>query len=112
MSESTPGWGPTPPPGPPYHLPPQPPRGGSLWLGLAIAVGSMALIWFGVAALPGSGGFDIFWLLFDWPFVLLLGGLVLAAIPRTSRTGGGILLGLGAGVLILGGICIALLASV
>lgn len=111
MSESTPGWGPTPPPGPPYHLPPQPPRGGSLWLGLAIAVVSMVLVWFGTIALSGTGGIDFSALAFGWPFVLLVVGIVLAAIPRTGRTGGGILLGLGAGILILGGVCIALLAS-
>ena len=43
------------------------------------------------------------------PIGLVLAGIVLAAIPRTTRTGAGILIGIGAGILILGGLCISLL---
>ena len=42
------------------------------------------------------------------PFALVLGGIVMAAIPRTTRTGAGILIGIGAGILIAGGLCFAL----
>ena len=45
------------------------------------------------------------------PFGLVLAGIVLAVVPRTTRTGAGILLAIGGGVLILGGLCIALIAG-
>ncbi|HRA07815.1 MAG TPA: hypothetical protein PKV13_14570, partial [Propionicimonas sp.] len=91
--------------------PQQPRGGGSLWLGLAISVGSMLLVFLLTIGVSNTGNFDILALLFGWPLLLLVGGLILAAVPKTSRTGGGVLLGLGAGILILGGVCFAMIAT-
>ena len=62
------------------------------------------------AALSGSSN-PVVGLVFYIPIVLLVGGIVLAAIPRTTRTGAGILIGIGASILIAGGLCVALLAG-
>lgn len=102
------GIPPIPPHGPAYTVPPQPRGGGSLALGVAISVVSIALV-FGITLT--SGDLNALAILFGWPVVLLIGGVVLAAIPKTSRTGGGILLGLGASILILGGVCFALIVT-
>ncbi len=61
-------------------------------------------------ALSGSSNPDAGLVLYV-PIVLLVGGIVLAAIPRTTRTGAGILIGLGAAILIVGGLCVAILAQ-
>lgn len=45
------------------------------------------------------------------PVLLLVAGFVLALIPRTSRTGAGLLIGFGGGILVAGGLCIALLTA-
>jgi len=78
---------------------------------LAISVGSMLLVFLLTIGVSNTGNFDILALLFGWPLLLLVGGLILAAVPKTSRTGGGVLLGLGAGILILGGVCFAMIAT-
>jgi len=78
---------------------------------LAISVGSMLLVFLLTIGVSNTGNFDILALLFGWPLLLLVGGLILAAVPKTSRTGGGVLLGLGAGILILGGVCLAMIAT-
>jgi len=46
------------------------------------------------------------------PFALIVLGIVLSALPKTRRTGAGILLSFGIAVLIAGGLCVALLAGV
>jgi hypothetical protein len=46
-----------------------------------------------------------------WPIVLFVGGLVLAVMRKTTRTGAGILLSFGVAVLIAGGLCVALIAG-
>ncbi len=105
-----------PPAGPHYYSPPpQPTKGGrgSIWLGVGITVASL-LAWWGITtALPYDNPLaaTLNALILVVPFVLVLAGIVLAAIPRTTRTGAGILIGIGAGILILGGLCIALLAN-
>ncbi|MFZ0530889.1 MAG: hypothetical protein WAL91_10160 [Propionicimonas sp.] len=106
--QQPPDQGPPAPP-PPYTMPPAPRRGGSLWLGLALSVGSQLVVYVATIVLAsGSSNLNALNLLFGFPLVLLVTGVVLAAIPRTSRTGGGVLLGLGVTVLILGGLCLAL----
>lgn len=105
------------PPPPPYYTPqPGPaPKGGrgSIWLGIGITFATM-LGWWGItAALPSDNPLasTMNGLILVLPIGLVLAGIVLAAIPRTTRTGAGVLIGIGAGVLILGGLCIALLAG-
>ena len=107
-------------PGPPGQQPfPPPPRQawreagpsgrrGSIVLGLVISLALLAVSTFG--ALSGSSN-PVVGLVFYIPIVLLVGGIVLAAIPRTTRTGAGILIGIGASILIAGGLCVALLAG-
>ncbi|HEX5334444.1 MAG TPA: hypothetical protein VFW55_01095 [Propionicimonas sp.] len=102
------------PPGgyPPYA--PQPPvaKGGrgSIWLGIGITI-AVVLVSLGLTtAVPyDSSLYSVTSLLAAvLPFALVLGGIVMAAIPRTTRTGAGILIGIGAGILIAGGLCFAL----
>ena len=126
-----PGGSPPPPPPPPPSgwtggsVPPPPPppppafnsrsRGGSLWLGVAIGLGVSGLIYGLYATLRGtmdarSGEwFDV--LAIYWPLLVGIGGIVLAAIPRTSRTGAGLLLSIGIAILAAGGLCVAVLAG-
>lgn len=116
-----------PPPPPP---PPPPPRGpyppapvpsgprGSIWLGLAIGLVSSVLIYGGLIA-ASTGTFplasDVVSVLglasLAWPVVLLVGGIVLAVIPRTTRTGAGLLISIGVAILVAGGLCVALLVG-
>lgn len=111
------------PPGPPpqtpppdfrgYPPPPAPHSGGSVWTGVAIsgAVGLLAWI-IGALSMGSYDGIVVFlFLVFVLPILMLIVGIVLAAIPRTRRTGGGLLLGLGAAVLITGGVCVALITG-
>ncbi|MGV8909426.1 MAG: hypothetical protein ACOH1Y_10625 [Propionicimonas sp.] len=116
---SQPAWNPQPrqPPqqGPAWIAPPKPPPGGrgSIWLGIAITFGAL-LAWWGITtAVPSDNPVASMMnsLILLLPFGLVLAGIVLAAIPRTTRTGAGILIGIGAGILILGGLCVVLLAG-
>ena len=97
-----------------YAQPPQPRKGrGSIWLGIGITVATV-LAWWGITAAvpydhPLASTMNA--LILVLPFGLVLTGIVLAAIPRTTRTGAGVLIGIGAGILMLGGLCIALLAG-
>lgn len=120
-----PTGGPVPQPLQPGPLPYQPtpdyataaPGGtggrGSIVLGVGIAMLALILDWLLWVAVPPSS--DLSGLTFSLagflPFGLLLAGIVLAAIPRTTRTGAGILLAIGGVVLIVGGLCIALISS-
>lgn len=110
---------PPPPPPPPGPGPVAPPvaSGGSILLGLGIGLGTMAatvgLAW----AL--SGALSLPQLLTDWvgsiagilPFGMIIVGIVLSALPKTRRTGAGILLSYGILILVAGGLCVALLAG-
>jgi hypothetical protein len=106
------------PPGPykqPWQppRPPQQPRGkGSIVLGMAITFVTLALAWWGLSV-PSDSPLSDFanGMVVLSPLGLIVAGVVLAAIRKTSRTGAGILLGLGASILIAGGVCIAVLAS-
>ena len=83
---------------------------GSIWLGIGITV-AVVLVSLGLTtAVPyDSSLYSVTSLLAAvLPFALVLGGIVMAAIPRTTRTGAGILIGIGAGILIAGGLCFAL----
>ncbi|MGR0317967.1 hypothetical protein [Agromyces sp. ZXT2-3] len=86
---------------------------GSIWLGIGIAVIAAASVWlvpfFGVT--DGRQLTVFLTLLLGVPVALLVAGIVLAVIPRTRRTGSGLLIALGAAVLITGGVCTALLTS-
>jgi len=105
---------PSVPPGgyPPYAQQPPPPKGGrgSIWLGIGITIAVLLASW----GLTVSVRYDsplapvTNLLAGGLPFALVLGGIVMAAIPRTTRTGAGILIGIGAGILIAGGLCFAL----
>ncbi|WP_430645371.1 hypothetical protein [Agromyces sp. GXS1127] len=108
--------GPTEPPAGSAAAPPAAPsrgRSGSIWLGIVIAVVAAALVWVvPFAGVADSAQLTVFLsLLLGVPVALLVAGIVLAVIPRTRRTGGGLLIGLGAAVLITGGVCTAMLAS-
>ena len=106
-----------PPPVPPGGYPPYAPlppaaKGGrgSIWLGIGITI-AVVLVSLGLTtAVPyDSSLYSVTSLLAAvLPFALVLGGIVMAAIPRTTRTGAGILIGIGAGILIAGGLCFAL----
>jgi hypothetical protein len=111
---SYPQFPPSVPPGgyPPYA--PQPPAAkggrGSIWLGIGITIAVVLVSWGLTSAVPyDSSVAPVTNLLAaGLPFALVLGGIVMAAIPRTTRTGAGILIGIGAGILIAGGLCFAL----
>jgi hypothetical protein len=118
-----PGWqaGPVPPP-PPYPVRPVQPKGGSIGLGIALGLGSSvllgALMWLAsLMTVPGTNSpnnipFAIVGITaMVWPGVLFIAGLVMAVIPKTARTGGGILLSIGIEILLSGGLCIAALTG-
>lgn len=110
---------PPPPPRGPYAAAPRPsgPRG-SIWLGLAIGILGSVLI-YGLLIASSSGRFPLgaeamnvlVWLSLGWPVIVLVGGIVLAALPRTTRTGAGLLLSIGVAILVAGGLCVALLTG-
>ncbi len=107
---------PYPPPYPPPGAVGSPPKqrgGGSIVLGLGISLVSLTA---GVVSLFGflptqDGGVLTGAIAGYLPVLLVVAGIVLAAIPRTRRTGAGILIGIGAAILIAGGLCVALLAQ-
>ena len=108
---------PFPQPGQPVNYPPfQPPPArpttgrGSIWLGIGITIAVLLASWGLTAAVPYDSPLASFTnlLAVGLPFALVLGGIVMAAIPRTTRTGAGVLIGIGAGILIAGGLCFAL----
>lgn len=88
-------------------------RRGSIALGIGIAIATVVLDWILWLAIPTEPPWqDIVGAMASvLPFGLVLAGIVLAVVPRTTRTGAGILLAIGGGVLILGGLCIALIAG-
>lgn len=97
----------------PPFLPPQqrPTTGrGSIWLGVGITVAALLASWGLSAAVPYDNPLASVTNLIaiGLPFALVLGGIVMAAMPRTTRTGAGILIAIGAGILIAGGLCFAL----
>ncbi|PFG17501.1 hypothetical protein ATK74_2074 [Propionicimonas paludicola] len=106
------------PPGPPHSYPPQPgstrPRGrGSIVLGIGITYATFAAAWFCLTfaftsdALAGP----LSTLSAVLPMALIVVGIVLAALPKTTRTGAGILIGIGSAILVAGGLCVALLSG-
>lgn len=99
-----------------WTAPPKPPKGGrgSIWLGIGITVAVLLAAW-GVSTAVSYGSplySGLSTLAAVLPFALVIAGIVLAAIPRTTRTGAGILIGIGAGILILGGLCVVLIAGI
>jgi len=111
---SYPQFPPSAPPGgyPPYAQQPPVPKGGrgSIWLGIGITIAVVLVAWGLTSAVPYDSSLAPVTnlLAIGLPFALVLGGIVMAAIPRTTRTGAGILIGIGAGILIAGGLCFAL----
>lgn len=110
-------------PPPPGYYPPAPPAplnpprrgGGSIWLGLIIGLGGSLLLYGLYALVRGTIG-EQFGQVLDvlvtvWPIGVGLGGIVLAVIPKTTRTGAGMLLSIGIAILVGGGLCVALLAG-
>lgn len=96
------------PPGP-YKQPWVPPRSrrarrepghGSILLGMLISLAAVGLSFMTLGAA-----------VFIVAIGLFVVGIVLSAMPKTTRTGAGLLIGLGASVLVAAGICIALIAS-
>ena len=106
------GVQPPPQPYPPFQLPPPRPATGrgSIWLGIGITIAALLASWGLAVAVPYDSPLapTMNLLAAGLPFALVLGGIVMAAIPRTTRTGAGILIGIGAGILIAGGLCFAL----
>lgn len=96
----------------PQFAPPRPAKGGrgSIWLGIGITIAVLLVSWGLTSAVPYDSPLASIMnlLVVGLPFALVLGGIVMAAIPRTTRTGAGILIGIGAGILIAGGLCFAL----
>jgi hypothetical protein len=98
--------------------PPQPsaaraPRaGGSVLLGIVAGVlfiGVFVGLGFLLAAsVPAVGGF----LLWIPPLVCLVAGIVLTAMPRTTRFGAGLLIGFGIALLASAGVCVALITGI
>lgn len=84
----------------PRRRPRQEPGHGSIVLGMLVSLAALGLAFQTLGAAV---------------FIVALGlfvvGIVLSAMPKTSRTGAGLLIGLGASVLIAAGICIALIAT-
>lgn len=116
MSDRPPGWGPPsyPPPRQP-GWPPQPPSyppprrgGGSIVGGLFAGIGALALL-FGLSMaltsirwVPGYIGFLLF-------LGYVAGAIVLTVRPATMRFGTGLLIAIGAWILIGAGLCVAAL---
>jgi hypothetical protein len=110
---SYPQFPPSAPPGgyPPFAPQPASKGGrGSIWLGIGITIAVVLVAWGLTSAVPYDSSLAPVTnlLAVGLPFALVLGGIVMAAIPRTTRTGAGILIGIGAGILIAGGLCFAL----
>ncbi|GEB65164.1 hypothetical protein SAT01_26120 [Sinomonas atrocyanea] len=121
MSNRPPGWGPPQPPGwppqPPQQpgWPPEPPLyppprrgGGSLVGGLFAGIGALALL-FGLSValasirwVPGFIGVLLF-------LGYVAGAIVLTVRPATMRFGAGLLIAIGAWILIGAGLCVAAL---
>lgn len=106
---------PFPPPAQPGSYPqfaaPASPKGrGSIWLGIGITIAVLLASWGLTTAVPYDSPLAPVTnlLALGLPFALVLGGILMAAIPRTTRTGAGVLIGIGAGILIAGGLCFAL----
>lgn len=115
-----PGPPPNYPPGPPPNYPPGPaagpsrPRGrGSIVLGIVITYATFAAAWFCLTYAFSSDVLagPLSTLSAVLPLALIVVGIVLAALPKTTRTGAGILIGIGSAVLIAGGLCVALLSG-
>lgn len=101
------------PPGPQWQPPsggPPARSGGSIWLGLAIGVVSTVGVFFAAQFLSAYTDLAFAGLMVA-PLLMVVVGIVLVANPATRRTGAGLLLSLGAIILILGGLCIALIAA-
>ncbi len=105
-----------PPPRGPFWTPggvrsdgPAPRSGGSILLGLGIGLLATVTIWFGANALSSSDTGML--VLLGGPVVVVIAGIVMAAYPATRRTGAGVLIFVGSAILILGGLCLALIAT-
>lgn len=110
-----------PPPAPPVppDLPPAPPgepgarkAGGSVLLGIVVGVvfvgGCVGLAFLLASSIPAVSGY-LLWL----PAVAcLVAGIVLVAMPRTTRFGAGLLIGFGISLLVSAGVCVALITHV
>jgi|GEM_PF-2507495 U5 snRNP spliceosome subunit len=111
---ATPGYVPGPPPGYPPPGASRPKGGrGSILLGIAITYISLAAAWFSLmsafSSSPLSGLLSSLSAML--PLALIVVGIVLAVLPKTTRTGAGILIGIGSAILIAGGLCVALLVG-
>ncbi|HEY3337361.1 MAG TPA: hypothetical protein VGK18_02560 [Propionicimonas sp.] len=82
-------------------------RGGSVWLGLGIDVAAFLAAWATSVAVPYDNPMSKYLelALGLWVFALLATGVSLCAFEQTRRTGAGILVGIGAAILIYAGIC-------
>jgi ABC-type uncharacterized transport system permease subunit len=99
------------PPPPPPPRPPEPRRrGNSIWVGLASGMLALGLFGAAAAALTFPAWFNgiMYWL----PFLAyIVAAIILAARPTTSRFGSGLLLAIGAWLVIGAGLCVALLSG-
>ncbi|GAB4099564.1 hypothetical protein [Sinomonas halotolerans] len=87
-----------------------------MWLGLGIGVVAIPLLAFLATAIGSSLPLDssLLGMGFLWwgPFfAYLVVAIVLASRPTTTRTGAGLLLAIGAWILIGAGVCVALIAQ-
>ena len=107
----------TPPPPPNQKDPaPQPPKSGSMSMGAFFGALALYAIYVLGTMARGPYAWSATFLSIPAPFIpialYLVVAIALAVFPRTSRLGTGLLIGLGAFLLLGGGLCVTFLAQV
>jgi hypothetical protein len=89
-----------------------PKGGGSVLLGIVVAVvfigGCVGLAFLLASSVPALSAY-LLWLP---ALACLIAGIVLVVIPRTTRFGAGLLIGFGISLLVSAGVCVALIARI
>ncbi len=115
MSEDNPDVPKNPPPPPQEEEEPPEPRRGSMLLGIVLGTPALYALYFGGTSGIAPDARDTSLLTGPSTFipiaVYLMVAIVLAAMPRTSQWGAGLLIGLGFFTLFGGGICVGYLAQ-
>lgn len=113
MSDDTPDG---PPPPPRREGPPPSPKSGSMSMGAFFGALALYAIYVLGTMARGPYAWSATFLSIPAPFIpialYLVVAIALAVFPRTSRLGTGLLIGLGAFLLLGGGLCVTFLAQV
>lgn len=116
MSEETPDGPLQPPPPPRENEQNNEPRGGSLSMGAVFGALALYAVYVLGTMAQGPYAWSVTFLAVPAPFIpiilYLAVAITLAVRRRTSRLGAGLLIGLGAFVLLGGGLCVSFLVQV